>query len=135
MTRFQQFVAEAVQDKSSPREKIESYIDAAIEFFEKHRPIFSILVLERHNLSRSLNGEMCNDCLKHQETILQFLAKLFREGIRSGMFKKLDPTKLAQVLFAMLHDAYRHAVMEPTTTNLKKDAGIIKQIYFEGITI
>ncbi|MFQ5750999.1 MAG: TetR/AcrR family transcriptional regulator, partial [bacterium] len=58
INRFQKFVEEAIRNKSTPREQVEAYIDAAFEFFETHRQIFSILELERNNLARCLNGEM-----------------------------------------------------------------------------
>ncbi|MFQ6113070.1 MAG: TetR/AcrR family transcriptional regulator [bacterium] len=133
INRFQQFVAQAIQNITTPREKVETYIDSAFEFFEKHRQIFSILELERNNLARSLNDGMFSKCCEQQAVLLQFLAQLFNEGIKAGEFKKLDSLKLAQALFGLIHVAFFHAIREPETSNLKKDAKLIKQIFFEGV--
>ncbi|MFQ5865225.1 MAG: TetR/AcrR family transcriptional regulator [bacterium] len=133
INRFQQFVAEAIQNRTTPREKVETYIDSAFEFFERHRQIFSILELERNNLARNLNDEMFGKCCAQQAALLQFLAQLFNEGIKKGEFKKLDSLKLAQALFGLIHVAYLHAIREPEISDLKKDAKLIKQIFFEGV--
>jgi AcrR family transcriptional regulator len=133
ISRFQQFVAQAIENKTTPRKKVETYIDSAFEFFEKHRQIFSILELERNNLTRNLNDDRFNKCCEQQTALLEFLAQLFNEGIRKGEFKKLDSLKLAQALFGLIHVAFFHAIRTPETSNLKKDARIIKQIFFEGV--
>jgi AcrR family transcriptional regulator len=133
LNRFQQFVTQAIQNKTTPREKVETYIDAAFEFFENHRQIFSILELERNNLVRSLNDGMLSKCCEQQTALLQYLAQLFQEGIKKGHFKKLDSLKLAQALVGLIHIAYLHAIREPEISNLEKDARFIKQVFFEGV--
>ncbi len=133
INRFQEFVSEAIKNKTMPSEKVAAYIDSAFAFFEKHRQIFSILELERINLARHLTEEMFSKCCEHQAALLQSLAQLFDEGIKKGEFKKLDSMKLAQFLFGLIHVAYHQAIREPERSNLKKDATFIKQIFFEGI--
>lgn len=133
INRFHQFVTQAIQGKTKPREKVEAYIDAAFEFFEKNRQIFSILELERNNLARSLNDGMLSRCCEQQTALLQYLAQFFQEGIKKGGFKKFDSLKLAQALFGLIHVAYLNAIREPETSDLKKDARFIKQIFFEGV--
>ncbi len=132
ISSFQRFVEEAIRNKTTPREKIETYIDAAFEFFETHRPIFSALELERNSLAQSLNCEMYENCYEQHRALLKYLGQLFKDGIKGGDFKKLDAFKLAQSLFGLIHVAFFHAIREPATSNLKKDAKLIKQIFFEG---
>lgn len=130
---FQDFVSDAVQNKSNPTEKIAAYIDAAFEFFERHRQLFSIFELERSSLARSLNDDMFNTFCEKEAGLLQFLEQLFYEGIKNGNFKKLDSLKLAQTLFGLIHFITIQAIREPEKHNLKRDATFIKHLFFDGV--
>ncbi|MFQ5753703.1 MAG: hypothetical protein ACE5HI_17070, partial [bacterium] len=76
-----------------------------------------------------------NNCYEQQAALLNYLATLFNDGIKRGDFKKLDSLQLAQALFGLIHVAFFRAIREPETSNLKKDAQLIKQIFFEGVAI
>ncbi|MFQ5709110.1 MAG: TetR/AcrR family transcriptional regulator [bacterium] len=131
--QFQEFVAQATKSKSSPKEKIATYIDAAFEFFENNRQIYSIFVLEKNKLACSINDEMFSKCCAQQEAVKQFLAGLFQEGMTVGDFRRFEPLKLARALIGLLHTSMFQAIREPDTTNLKTEARFIKDILFEGI--
>ncbi|MFQ5604307.1 MAG: TetR/AcrR family transcriptional regulator [bacterium] len=133
--RFQKFVECAIQNKKTPREKLETYIDAAFEFFEKYRQIFSIMETERNNLVRRLDGEMYRSSLKYQEKLVRFLADLLEKGIKKRDFKNLHPIKTAHLLFGLIHVAFVHAIRTPEHIDLKSDAQLIKKIFFSGVTL
>lgn len=132
--RLQSFIEDSIQSRPTPKAKIESYIDAFFKFFEKHRQIFSILVLERNNLARSLNDDMFTQFCELEADFQGYLAKLFEEGIKNKQFKKMNSLKLAQCLFGLIHVTMIHAIRDPESVNLKEDAALIKKILFEGIS-
>lgn len=132
--RLQSFIEEAIERQPTPKAKIDSYIDAFFNFFEQHRQIFSILVLERNNLARSLNDDMFAQFCELESDFQGYLAKLFEAGIKSKQFKKMDSLKLARSLFGLIHITLIHAIRDPNSVNLKKDTLLIKQILFEGIS-
>lgn len=131
--RFQNYIEESIRCEPTPRDKIERFIDANLEFFEKNRQIFSILEVERNLLARSLSDEMFNQLCQLESEFLHYLAKLFSAGIRAGQFKKMNTTKMAQALFGLIHITMIHAIREPEKTNLRQDAKFLKQLFFNGI--
>lgn len=132
---FQKFVAGAVQRQDTPRTKIEAYIDAAFEFFEKHRQIFSILVLERNKLASSMDEALFQKCCQQQEAVIDYLAQLFKEGVRHGTFRKLEPQRLAQALFGQIHLTIFNAIRDPEGADFKKETKFIKGLFFEGLIL
>lgn len=130
---FQQFVEAAVNARTSPRERIEAYIDAAFEFFKMNRQIFSILVLERTSLARSLNDDLFNQFCSEEAGLLDYLARLIGDGVKKKAFKKFDPAKAAEALFGLIHSIFIHAVTQPDTYDLDGNVEVIKKIFFEGI--
>lgn len=131
---FQRFVSERITNKISPKEKVATYVDAAFDFFQQHRQLFSILVLERHKLER-VDNEWFNRCCQQQSEQIAFLNSLIKEGIQIGEFKNLPADKLAQFLTGMIHVSIFHAIRNPQSVNLKKDAKIIKELFFEGVAL
>lgn len=131
--RFRIFVENALKDKSTPREKLETYVDASFIFFEEHRQLFSILHTERNNLARSLNDDMFHKFHHEETSFTHYLSIIFDEGIKAGQFKCIDPSKLAEALFGMIHFAIIHDVREPATYNLHNESAFIKRIFFEGV--
>jgi AcrR family transcriptional regulator len=133
--RFQRFVEEAVVNQISPREKIEAYIDATFEFFKNNRQIFSILVLERTTLARSLNDDLFSQFCAEEAGLLSYLARLIAEGAKKKAFKKLDSEKIAEMLFGLIHSVFVRAVMQPESYDLDGNIAVIKNIFFEGIAL
>lgn len=132
--RFQAFVENTVEASASPRQKIEMYIDAAFEFFEQHRQLFSVLVLERYNLVHTLDGEMFSRFCQEESRLHEYLAGILAEGIRKKAFRRGDPVKLAQAVFGLLHVAYVYAVREPERWKLRQDSGFLKKFILDGIS-
>lgn len=130
---FQQFVEEAVTAQTSPRERVEAYIDAAFDFFKMNRQIFSILVLERTSLARSLNDDLFNQFCLEEAGLLDYLARLIGDGVKKKAFKKFDPTKAAEALFGLIHSIFIRAVTQPETYDLDGNVEVIKKIFFEGV--
>lgn len=130
---FQKFVQQAVGKAASPRERVALYIDAACEFFERHRQLFSIFEFERATLTRSLDEKMMQTFCEKESGIIQFIEQMFFEGVKRGEFRQMSPAKLAKTLHGMIHIAAIHAVRQPEAHDLKEEAELIKQILFNGI--
>lgn len=132
--RFQKHVKEATDSQPNSKEKLGAYIDAAFQFFEKHRQIYSIFLLEKHKLASSLSEATFNKFCDQQYEVFDFLRALFDEGVRAGEFRNLDSLRFAQALISFIHASVFQAIREPKTTNLHEHANFIRSLIFEGIT-
>ena len=130
---FQAFISAAVQTQATPKAKIEVYVDAAFAFFENHRQLFSIYELERSNLARSLNEQTFSAFCEREIGLLQYLEQLFFEGIKSGEFKKLDPAKMAQMLFGAIHFTTIRWLHQYENQPLQEEAAFLKKVLLEGV--
>ena len=102
-----------LRSDEAPSEKLRSYSHHYFSYFEERRDLFRILIYERR--------------------LIQEIARVIREGIRSGVFRDADAHKVAAMFiesnFALLNQRLQSEKPAP----VEGDANLIADVFLAGL--
>lgn len=92
---------ETMDDKLSPREKLESYMDKYVEVGRAH-PIFNQCMIEPevHEVMHRYTKE------EKFKPLIDALSKVIAEGVESGEFRRVDPDSMVWIIGALMDSVY-----------------------------
>jgi len=123
----------AVQGKRDCRAKVASYIEASLDYVERHSEFFRIFLTEQGRLGGTVEERRKEVMLaKHLEQT-EFIARILRQGIREGTLKRLDPEKLAVILQGLVHSCIFQGLVCGPTHSIKEYAQLVTTVFFDGV--
>ena len=117
------------------RKKIETFIDAYIRFHQKNEDLRRIMAMEFAGSWENV----CWICEEYFAECFSPLTELFREGIRTGELKQLDPgMALTSLMGIVVHNfimlPYAEQIQKKKMTlSQKKFGAFVKSLFFEGM--
>ncbi len=99
---FKNTVNQALAPCESVVEKLEKYIEVALDYFYDHQNAFKIISFEIHQ-PNSLSGVIQDELRETYSRELYFISQLIEQGVREGRFRITDSQRLARVLQGMIH--------------------------------
>lgn len=95
-----------------PQQKITVAIRAKLDFFEGERRFFRLFVEEIAPMGGGAHTVLVSQrCLNLREKCIAHWSKLLRQGMRGGVFKKLDTLKTVHALEGGMHEVIREHVL------------------------
>lgn len=127
-------IIKGVVEKSfSPIEKIKDLIQRVLVYLEENKDFFRIFTPERGGFTKKKHPEVLKRILpKHQKNI-EMVSQVMKEGIRTGVLKKIEPTSLTFALFGLIHSSIGKWVMSGGKGSLKRDTDVITSIFLDGV--
>lgn len=130
---FERALIAALDAPGSAREKIERYIAAKMELFQRHLPTARLYFAQTSGARIRPATGLDADGAAIYERVLQRLEHVFERGVRSGEFTDIEPRLLSLglegVTNAMLDELIAHADPLPAETLARAAA----RIFFEPV--
>lgn len=94
----------AIRRKRNPKTKIRGIAQAYLTFAEEHRSYFDIINFFLNTSSEIFFSEQLKEQVdEHGNRIVDILANVIADGIRSGDFRPVPPKRYALILWATIH--------------------------------
>lgn len=132
---FVGFVRAEVSKETSVTRKVEKSIEARVGFFLANVPFVKIYFAATRGVGFSVHIGLDKQIRKQYEDLIQFVARLFKDGIKDGVFIKADPYDLALSLDG-LTNAFMFSWLErknESEESLLKKIPAMKKIFFEQV--
>jgi AcrR family transcriptional regulator len=94
---------EATQSRLSAREKVRAVIQVKLSFADQNRAFFRIYVSEWSGFEWTVKSAFGERVWKRYLAQIDLVAKLIKEGIKTGEFRKLDPKDTSLAFHGMLN--------------------------------
>jgi AcrR family transcriptional regulator len=112
-----------------PDERLKKMITRHLAYFETHRDFFRVFVHDR--LSSQMRLKRYRSC--HYQNFLKSTAVVLEEGIGKGMFRAMDPLKLAAILVEADIAVINQRLLSDRPGPAELDAALISDVFFRGI--
>jgi AcrR family transcriptional regulator len=94
---------EATQSRLSAREKVRAVIQVKLSFADQNRAFFRIYVSEWSGFEWTVKSAFGERVWKRYLAQIDLVAKLIKEGIKTGEFRKLNPKDTSLAFHGMLN--------------------------------
>lgn len=126
---------ELIESDLSPDKKLERIVEVHLDFFEKHKSYFRVLIYE-HQRSQEPKKRFPKKRFidnKHQQ-LLKRIGKVIEEGIEKDLFRSYDPGMLAVMFIeSLIGLTLQKIVQEEDECNLKEAGRAFTDVIFNGI--
>jgi len=124
------------QSSDEPEEKLTQLINTSIDFHSHDASEFAAIMMDFWAEGiRSKNEEILHTInLKHiyQEFRL-LISNIVKDGIKQGVFKKVDPTSFAAITLAAMDGIFLQIIMEPEIIDHNKIKKTFKETLLAGL--
>jgi AcrR family transcriptional regulator len=123
----------AVEEEADIFRKIELLVDSHFKYVEDNAEFCSIFVRGDHlslsEGSAELSKRMRSDYALH----VSFIEELMRDGIRTGILKKIDPPLMAAALMGIINSYVSKWLAVEQEGSLKSKVPFVLDIFLEGV--
>jgi TetR/AcrR family fatty acid metabolism transcriptional regulator len=117
----------AVSSGENPLESLQNCLDTYFDFFRNSRELIEIVLTE----GKQRVGHVSNE-LKHNDIrIRSHLSALFRSGMDLGIFRSMDPDKIALLFHNTVWSMMRWAIL--SSEDIEFSRSLIPEIFLQGI--
>jgi len=113
----------------APQEKIEQLVARQLRYFDERRDLFRFL-LEERQLAQLRRTRQLDSGYKR---MLQRIKKVVEDGMRVGVFRKLDAVKVAAMLFEASIAVIGQRLWSESPGPWEEDARILVEVFVRGI--
>jgi len=113
-------------------EKLGTFVDVFIHFFEAERDFFRIFAEQRGQFELSAKGQFADVIHDRYEHYLGAMVNLMRQGINEGLFKPLNPAELALIFMGIINTMLIIYVNSGESYNLKEKRAVILDVFLNG---
>lgn len=116
--------------ETTPDRRLELMIHHHLSYFDRHRDFFRVLLYDR-GIAQTKTTRYGSNCYR---AFVERTAAVVEEGMKSGVFRPLDPLKVASVLIeASIAIISRRLICE-SPGRVEHDAGILCEVLLNGIS-
>jgi AcrR family transcriptional regulator len=128
---FDVHVREAVEGTGSARERLERFIVGWLESAESHVSLLRILVRPLTDPE----GPLAVELLARIGRTIAALASVIAEGVESGEFAPMEPSRAAEGLLGLVNTRAAADVLNvPANADHHASAELVTRLFFSGIT-
>lgn len=128
-------VEKSLEDLEDPIRTTENLIRGTLIYLDRNRAYLRIFTPERAGLTKKRHPDLVKRILPKFRRPVGLIAQCFRQGIKKGLIRKVDPVLAADMLFAMIHASLMRWMIEGQRGSLEKEASIITSIFLDGIRV
>lgn len=118
-----------IEGPLAPTEKLERFVVRHLGYFDEHRGLFRVLLWDRQLAETTLRRQQSRMFREYVARV----ARVFEEGIRAGVFRPLDPQRLAAMLVEanIVTIGRRFATAAPSPP--ETDARFVVDLFLNGV--
>ena len=113
----------------APAEKLERFVVRHLGYFDEHRDLFRVLLWDR---------QVAETTLRRQRSLpfrgyVARVARIFEEGVRAGVFRPVDPERLAAMLVEADIVAIGRRLADEAPGPPEADARFVVDLFLNGV--
>jgi TetR/AcrR family transcriptional repressor of multidrug resistance operon len=109
--------------------KLRAYSTLYLSYFDEHRDLFRILLYERE-VTRVQGSRFQSD--RYRRT-LQEVSRVIRDGIRSGVFRDVDPHNVAAMFIESNVAVVNQRLLTDKPAAVHEDAELLADVFINGL--
>lgn len=122
-------IEEILRGDCSPDRKLRAYSLRYLSYFDEHRDLFRILVYE-HEVTRVRGDRFQTDRYRR---LLRETARVVRDGVRSGLFRDVDPQNVAAMFIESNLAVVNQRLLTEKPVPVEDDAALIADVFLQGL--
>lgn len=122
-------IEEILRGGAPADKKLRAYSTAYLAYFDEHRDLFRILLYERE-VTRVQGSRFQSD--RYRRT-LQEVARVIREGVRSNVFRDVDPHNVAAMFLESNLAVVNQRLLTEKPAPLEDDAALVADVFISGL--
>jgi AcrR family transcriptional regulator len=112
-----------------PDERLRHFTRRHLAYFEDHRDLFRVLLHERSRLQ--IQSDRRRSSL--YKKLVEKTAVVVALGVESGLFRDVDPVKLAGMIVDANITVISHRLLEDRSDSAENDADFLSGVFMDGI--
>jgi len=134
MERQKNLLKEVMNSRLSNVEKLKALISKYFEYVKENKDFIRIVHSESQKLyATTLEKVHCSIIREHKNT-MEGIAFIIREGIKSGEFRKIEPTIAATSFMGIVRSVIFNWFVREEKTSLDRYKSMIMDIFLKGIS-
>lgn len=138
MQQFENVLAKKMLRAVTPQEKLKAIIDSSVEVSEPGDLELMNLLIDIWAEGIRQDNEELNKVFNIKEIYCEYkknVSSIFSDGIKSGIFRKIDIETVASIFLAALDGLMIQWLIDRENVNLKKSAEVLYDTFMKGISI
>lgn len=112
-----------------PERKLECLITRHLGYFDENRGFFRVLLWDRQLAVAHLRRQQST----YYQNFVDRVARVFAEGVGKGIFKPLDPVKVALMIIEANIAMIGQRLLKEPPGPLEEDAGLLIEVFMQGV--
>ena len=122
-------IEDVLHDDAPADRKLRAYSLQYLSYFDEHRDLFRILLYE-HEVTRVRGSRFQTDRYRH---MLQHVARVVAEGVRSGVFRDVDPHIVAAMFIESNLAVVNQRLLTEKRVPAEDDAALLADVFINGL--
>ncbi len=122
-------IEEIFRGEGNAERKLRAWSLWYLSYFDEHRDLFRILLYERE-VTRVQGSRYQSD---RRRKLVQETARVIREGIRSGVFREVEPHNVAAMFIEANFALVNQRLLTEKPAPVEDDANLIGDVFIHGL--
>jgi TetR/AcrR family transcriptional regulator, repressor for uid operon len=135
-SEMEERLQEIVRSDKNPREKLQSLVKITLDYHSEDSGEFAAIMMDFWAEGIRNKNEQILDVINLKEIYIKFrelIAGIVKEGIKQGLFKKVDVSSYAAITIAALDGLFLQIIMEPQIMDNKKIMKTFEDTLISGL--
>ena len=126
---------EAVVGVTDPVERVRTIIITQVGEIDTNRDFFRVFLSERMGVFLDQSTEFGQEFIKRHREYASLLSDALEDAMDAGAIRRMDPTRLFYLLFAMVRGMAMFMLLCEEQGPLAAEAGLILDVFFNGVKV
>ena len=122
-----------LEEKTDERQRLCDYIKAHIQIIKDYAPSIKLYLSQNVSSALTVRSDVEPETDAVRDEIHQKLSKIFKSGIRKGIFRDINPWIATLSLSAILESFIFAVIKSPGEISVEDGLSRIEEIFFKGI--
>jgi len=134
MERQKNLLKEVMSSQLSNVEKLKAIISKYFEYVKENRDFIRIVHSESQKLYSTTLEKVHSSIIKEHKNTMEGIASIIQDGIRSGEFRKVEPTLAAASFMGIIRSVIFSWFVREERTSLDRYRPMVMEIFLKGIS-
>jgi AcrR family transcriptional regulator len=134
MERQKNLLKEVMSSQLSNVEKLKAIISKYFEYVKENRDFIRIVHSESQKLYSTTLEKVHSSIIREHKKTMEGIASIIQDGIKSGEFRKVEPTVAAGSLMGIIRSVIFSWFVREERTSLDRYRPMVMEIFLKGIS-
>lgn len=131
--KFHHAVLEALREESDPLAAIRKHVMVRYKLVSENLPVVRLYYAETRSAGLNVRAGFDQELLKQHDEFIEILSGVFEQGVRKGVFRKLDPYGMALALDGILNAFLFRMVEQPERFRDQNYLSTATDVFLNGV--